>query len=588
MPTAILKPISDGGTNSGWANQTYPAAGCYDNLWQSVDEGVDTPNDSDYIGTPTSWSVFLRLGNLPADAIRVQSVTVKIRSTFTDSRTQAYCQVLAYGDSTCLANSASLFSVGQNQFSNQSVPLENVYERNPAAWSGARIEIRPIDYGSGNYAVSAIQVEVVYETGHGEVTSRVALGGVAVKKISSGRAVAGGVAFGGTAIAGHALSAEATSRVSIGGAAGETITASRVSTGRIAVGGFAEKAGSLVALGISGLSLRGVGIGAGPTESGARLAFGGQAVAIVTRMALGTGVVRVGSTATAAYTRRGSVLSGVVLSGATARGLRPAFADAASGVLLGAAGVRQRVLLRSAASGVRLRGQATATALQYCRSAIRSVYRVFAPPAYRFYGSKDVPPAEGSTPFATAAELPATIQLPDVPVGMSIDGTWYVSVSYFNGVLDSGFLAIGSDGATWRRIDIQGGQQIRVPPTAPTDLAIVEIPGGGARLLGTYDDSGDLRANEWAIAYTLDGTVPAESNPGVTLPIQESGGASLYFPIGTSGGTVTIRARVQVRRNDGTADSPLRVYSAGSEALSLTIGIPITGQPLAADDVPVE
>ncbi len=65
-------------------------------------------------------------------------------------------------------------------------------------------------------------------------------------------------------------------------------------------------------------------------------------------------------------------------------------------------------------------------------------YRVFTTAEYRFYRAQGAPPAESDTPFATSPTLAFT----DSGTRFG-DGTWYVAVSYFDGVLDSGFLPVG-------------------------------------------------------------------------------------------------------------------------------------------------
>ncbi|MBX3465272.1 MAG: hypothetical protein KF878_00045 [Planctomycetes bacterium] len=187
--------------------------------------------------------------------------------------------------------------------------------------------------------------------------------------------------------------------------------------------------------------------------------------------------------------------------------------------------------------------------------AARGLYRVFGPAGYRIYRSDAGPPAEGDEPWATSAALPAS---PEDAFG---DGTWWLSVSYSNGVVDSGFLPIGPTGETYRLLVVDGGEEAAAPPAAPIDVRLELRAGGVVRVVALYAQGGPLRATAWAIAYTVDGSPPDEDAPTVVQAFARPGGIELLArdlpaqPHGT-----TVRVRVQVRRGASA-------YSVGSTVL---------------------
>jgi len=191
-------------------------------------------------------------------------------------------------------------------------------------------------------------------------------------------------------------------------------------------------------------------------------------------------------------------------------------------------------------------------------------YRVFNTAEYRLYRSNTGPPAESNTPFATAASLPAT------PSDTFADGTWYLAASFFNGLVDSGFLQLGDKGETCRRLDISGGAVILSPPAAVTEVRLASVAGGVVRIVGHYSESGTLRSGEWAIAYTIDGSDPPEDTPDVTPTIASTGLGVLDYALPAQGDGVTVNVRVQTRRNDGDDETPDWRYSEASTVLTAT------------------
>lgn len=218
----------------------------------------------------------------------------------------------------------------------------------------------------------------------------------------------------------------------------------------------------------------------------------------------------------------------------------------------------------------------------------RGRYRIFNAACYRFYRSNTPPPQEatregkrmflGDTwaaytfasmtwrgrrpdgPFDTNATLPHT------PAATYGDGTWYLACSYFNGVIDSGFLPIGPGGETYLRLDISGGQATDGPPRGPNDFRIEQAAGGVVRVIAFYVEIGDLRADEWAIAYTIDDSPPPEDTPDITQVMDSSGLCVLDYDLPAQAHGVTVKCRLQTRRLDGA----VWVYSENSTVLTIT------------------
>lgn len=192
---------------------------------------------------------------------------------------------------------------------------------------------------------------------------------------------------------------------------------------------------------------------------------------------------------------------------------------------------------------------------------VRENYRIFNPAVYRFYKSTIGPPLETDTPFATNVTLPFS------PADTFGNGVHYLSVSNFNGVLDSGFLPIGANGETYLRLDVGAGVQTNNPPDAPLDVRLILRPGGVIRIQAIYAQLGALRASEWAITYTTNGSTPGTPpavSPTVTQSISGTTVSILEYDLPAQADGTTVKVRLQVRRNDvGTW-----VYSGNSSVLS--------------------
>lgn len=204
------------------------------------------------------------------------------------------------------------------------------------------------------------------------------------------------------------------------------------------------------------------------------------------------------------------------------------------------------------------------------RGAARGLYRVFNPAVYRFYRSNSGPPAETDSPYATSATLP------NQPATTFANGTWRISVSYFNGILDSGFLPIGAHGETYRTLIIAAGVLKPTPPSQPYGFRIELRPGGIVRIIATYFSvaDGTNAADQWAIAYTVNGVNPGPGAPSATPSISGAVSHLSYDLPAQTAGTV-VKVLLQVRRAATVYSSPLGILSVtipasgSSQVLSL-------------------
>ena len=205
----------------------------------------------------------------------------------------------------------------------------------------------------------------------------------------------------------------------------------------------------------------------------------------------------------------------------------------------------------------------------------RGLYRIFNTSGYRFYWSNSGPPVAGSTPQAVNNTLVFTSS-----ASLS-DGTWYVSVSYFDGVLDSGFMPIGPRGQTYLTVVISGGVALPTAPSGPTKLSLRQIDGGVPQINGYYTKSTDgvNAADHWAVSYTTDGSTPPNNSPSFTPTMAGSLAIlSLSLPAQTDG--TVVKVQVQTRR---LVSVGVYAYSLPSEVQSITIKTSGPSSPIIAN-----
>jgi hypothetical protein len=193
---------------------------------------------------------------------------------------------------------------------------------------------------------------------------------------------------------------------------------------------------------------------------------------------------------------------------------------------------------------------------------LRGQYRVFNAAEYRFYRDNTAPPEEDDSPFDTNATLPHT------PTATFADGTWWVSMSRFNGVIDSGFLPLGVNGETYVRMDIAtgGAAAVYTPPRGPLSWHLEDRYNGVVRINAVYFETGSLRADTWAIAYTTDGSTPPANTPDITQAIAAGSSVVLAYDLPAQSHGTTVKVRLQTRRTNAGTDT----YSENSQVKTTT------------------
>ena len=212
---------------------------------------------------------------------------------------------------------------------------------------------------------------------------------------------------------------------------------------------------------------------------------------------------------------------------------------------------------------------------QNFRAQARGKYRVFNAAGYRFYRSSTGPPAEGAGWFATNATLPYQ------PSTTFADGTWYLSASYFDGVLDSGFLPLGPHGETYLKIVLSGGALVPATPSPPLTANLIQLAGGVVRIAAVYSSlpDGANAATQWAVAYTTDGSTPATGSPTITPTMAAGPLAILSYRLPAQTNGTVVKVQVQVRRAVGAGWS----YSPAAAVLTMTVATTGPTAPLGGD-----
>jgi len=207
---------------------------------------------------------------------------------------------------------------------------------------------------------------------------------------------------------------------------------------------------------------------------------------------------------------------------------------------------------------------------------LRGLYRIFnylpgagaEPYGWRVYHAVGSPPeAVPGDLWASSSAEPFT---PNIVLG---DGVHYFSMAYFNGVLESGFRPVGPNGEPYLVLTVSGGAEVLSSPQGPYLAELVLQPSGVVRVIAQYnpyaDDSaggaGSMAADEWAIAYTVNGAAPPTDTPDVTeaMSFVCSGHARLVYDLPGQADGTTVKVRIQTRRDDGSWN-----YSEGSEVLT--------------------
>jgi len=176
MATSILYPNGDG-TKGGWAELS-PTPGNTTNIYTDIDEGTDSPNDSDAISNSTANnSGYFLLTDTPADASVITGVTVKTRGYQTSTKgtpiTQYSVQIVQSNESTALTDSATITPSTTITTSSSTLNITGLTTK--AAWDGARLKLTTGAGSSGGIAIASSQVEITYTTVNGNVGKTVTM-----------------------------------------------------------------------------------------------------------------------------------------------------------------------------------------------------------------------------------------------------------------------------------------------------------------------------------------------------------------------------------------------------------------------------
>ena len=187
----------------------------------------------------------------------------------------------------------------------------------------------------------------------------------------------------------------------------------------------------------------------------------------------------------------------------------------------------------------------------------RGKYRIFNTAVYRFYRKLNTPPTNTTPYYSSNATLPYE------PSDTFSDGTWYLSMSKFNGVIDSGFYPVGDAGETYVKMVLSAGTEEDNGPHGPSIWMLELIAGGVVRIVASYFEDSTNRADTWAITYTTNGDEPAEDTPDYTETMASNNVAILVYDLPAQVADVVVKVRLQTKRDD--------VYSNDSTVKTITV-----------------
>lgn len=166
------------------------------------------------------------------------------------------------------------------------------------------------------------------------------------------------------------------------------------------------------------------------------------------------------------------------------------------------------------------------------------------------------PPDENSAADAEQSDFPYTTD------DTFTDGTYYFAARVTNGLYTSPFIPVGPNEETYLRIDLSSGTETEEPPGNPKVAKLIVCSGGVVKVVVAYFQvNSTVRADQICITATYDGTDPAEDTPDYTIDIPAHGPVMKTYDLPAQSHGTTVKARVQMRRNDGTSESPNYIYS---------------------------
>lgn len=215
-------------------------------------------------------------------------------------------------------------------------------------------------------------------------------------------------------------------------------------------------------------------------------------------------------------------------------------------------------------------------------------YRVFNSAEYRIYINTSAPPQPGDTPTLTTASLPYE----DPGTTFVAPNKYYISMSYFNGVYDSGFYPIGPAGESYLILDLSVTPVVTTSrplnPQYATAFIRYDVYGTFiATLQATYFEEGDNRATEFAAWYSYSGyPSDGESSPDYTATIDDNGIAVMEWS-GVTGSVYPATAYFRVKTRRLIAEDTYVYSKTGVLASCTADASAVTGNVIQAWPRPV-
>lgn len=161
MASTILYPNGDG-TNEGWVNEAASSS----NVWQSVDEGTTSPNDSDWASAISNVSIAFLLTNMPGDFLTALSLVIKVRLNRIilkgGDRQFSTCGVYQSNESTALTGTCDLTSTTTSATTYTFTPsITGATDK--TSWDGAVLKFNTLTGTSGTALILAAQIDLTYD-----------------------------------------------------------------------------------------------------------------------------------------------------------------------------------------------------------------------------------------------------------------------------------------------------------------------------------------------------------------------------------------------------------------------------------------
>ena len=167
MASTTVYPNGDG-TINGWTEWA-PSTGGTTNLYQKIDEGTASPNDSDsVIGGYAAGSYYILLGDMPVDFGTATAVSIKVRAQYTTGKGDVKsfdCRLVKSDETTAIT--ASTNTTVTASAATYTIPPSITGATDKTSWDGMRLKLTPVASAgtpgsNGGIIVSAVQVDITY------------------------------------------------------------------------------------------------------------------------------------------------------------------------------------------------------------------------------------------------------------------------------------------------------------------------------------------------------------------------------------------------------------------------------------------